>query len=163
MSDHTAFSMELEGRHALVTGATSGIGRAAAVALAGAGAVVSVSGRDTTRGNEAVGEFESRGGRAVFIAADLIEQGAAERLVRESVAVLGPLDVVVASAGVIHPASIFEISDDQWRHTMAVNLDAVFATSRAAVREMRDRGGSVVLGRVHVSERVVYEREGDEC
>jgi NAD(P)-dependent dehydrogenase (short-subunit alcohol dehydrogenase family) len=136
--------MELRDKHALVTGGTSGIGAAAARALADAGARVSVSGRDASRGREVVRTIESKGGRAVFIEADLREMEAADRLVEAAVGALGPLDVLVAAAGVIHSASVFETSDEQWRHTMAVNLDAVFATGRAAARAMRDRGGSII-------------------
>jgi len=136
--------MNLSGMHALVTGATSGIGAAAARALAAAGAGVTVSGRDSERGRRVVEEIESAGGRAVFIGADLVEAKAADGLVKAAVAELGALDVLVAGAGVHPVASIFETTDEMWRHAMAVNLDAVFAVSRAAVRSMRERGGVVI-------------------
>ena len=136
--------MELNDKHALVTGATSGIGAAAAEALAAAGAKVTVAGRDQDRGRSVVDAIESRGGRAAFIAVDLLESGAADRLVEMAIDGMGPIDILVASAGVHPVASVFDTTDEMWRHAMAINLDAVFTVSRAAVRAMRESGGNVI-------------------
>jgi NAD(P)-dependent dehydrogenase (short-subunit alcohol dehydrogenase family) len=88
--------------------------------------------------------IRAKGGQAEFIAADLTAPNAADDLVAAAVAAAGPLDILVASAGVHHVASLFDTSDSIWRETMAVNLDAVFTISRAAARAMRERGGSVI-------------------
>jgi NAD(P)-dependent dehydrogenase (short-subunit alcohol dehydrogenase family) len=136
--------MELSDRHAVVTGGSSGIGAAAAEALAAAGALVTVSGRDVARGAGVVDAIRRDGGRAEFVAADLTVPGAADELVDSAIGLFGPLDILVAGAGVHHVASIFDTTDEMWRETMAVNLDALFAMSRAAALAMRERGGSVI-------------------
>ncbi|MDT7766694.1 MAG: hypothetical protein QOC63_6114, partial [Mycobacterium sp.] len=87
---------DLEGKVALVTGATSGIGRAAAVQLAAQGAAVIVHGRDVARGVAAVAEIENGGGSARFVGADLAEPAEVLRLAREA----GDVDILVNNAGV---------------------------------------------------------------
>src|SRR5580692_6107589 len=89
-------TMELEGKKALVTGGTSGIGREVAKQLAGLGAEVSVSGRDAARGGETVAAIEAAGGTAHFVAADLGDFGAIARLAEE----VGEVDILVNNAGV---------------------------------------------------------------
>src|SRR6202165_2004576 len=86
---------DLEGKVALVTGATSGIGKAAAVQLAAQGATVIVHGRDVTRGVAVVAEIENRGGSARFVGADLGEPAEALRLAEE----VGDVDILVNNAG----------------------------------------------------------------
>src|SRR5579864_3803757 len=92
---------EFKGKTALVTGATSGIGRATAVALAEAGARVAVSGRDEKRGEAVVDEIRANGGSALFLAADLLDgQAALDLAQRATDALGGRVDVLVNSAGV---------------------------------------------------------------
>src|SRR5258707_10184692 len=86
---------DLEGKIALVTGATSGIGQAAAVQLAAQGATVIVHGRDATRGDAVVAEIENGGGAARFVGADLAEPAQALRLAQE----VGDVDILVNNAG----------------------------------------------------------------
>ncbi len=104
-----------------------------------------VSGRDATRGRAVVERIEAAGGRAEFCGVDLRAAGAAEMLVAESVARLGGLDILVNNAGILHTANALETSDEQWEGTMAVNVTAVFAMSRAAVRHMRAAGGGAIV------------------
>ncbi len=127
----------LEGKLALVTGGSRGIGRAISLELARAGAQVVVgyrSGRDEA---EAVaGEV---GGRAVQ--ADVADPGAAGRLVEEA----GDLDILVNNAGITRDGLIARMSDEDWRAVIDTNLGGVFATCRAAARGMmRKRSGSIV-------------------
>jgi len=133
-------------RVVLVTGSTTGIGEACALAFAQGGATVMVSGRDAERGHAVVARIEGAGGRADFTVADLREQGAADRLVSATVARLGGLDIVVNNAGILYTANSLETSDAVWLDTMAVNVNALFFVSRAAVRHMRaaGRGGAIV-------------------
>ena len=137
--------MTFKDKAILVTGSTSGIGAAAARRFGAAGGRVVISGRHRERGNAVVDEITAAGGDAHFIAADLGESSACDRLVAAAVERLGRLDVLVNAAGVIFRADALETSDAAWRETMAVNVDAVFYLSRAAVRVMKPQGGGAIV------------------
>lgn len=137
--------MTFKDKAILVTGSTSGIGAAAARRFGAAGGRVVISGRHGERGNAVVDEITAAGGDAHFIAADLGESSACDRLVAAAVEHLGRLDVLVNAAGVIFRADALETSDAAWRETMAVNVDAVFYLSRAAVRVMKPQGGGAIV------------------
>jgi 3-oxoacyl-[acyl-carrier protein] reductase len=127
----------LEGKTALVTGASRGIGRAVAVELAGAGASVVVGYRSGREEAEALAQ--EIGGRAVQ--ADVSEPAAAARLVEEA----GDLDILVNNAGLTRDGVLARMSDDDWRVVLETNLSAVFYTCRAVTRGMmKRRAGSIV-------------------
>jgi 3-oxoacyl-[acyl-carrier protein] reductase len=127
----------LEGKTALVTGASRGIGRAVAVELAGAGAAVVVgyrSGKD-----EAESLASEIDGRAVQ--ADVSSAGDARRLVEEA----GDVDILVNNAGLTRDGLLARMSDDDWRTVIETNLSSVFYTCRAVCRPMmKKRAGSIV-------------------
>ena len=137
--------MSFAGKVVLVTGSTTGIGEACAKVFAGSGAVVMVSGRNEPRGRKVVERIHAQGGRAEFAALDLREAGACDRLVAETVERLGGLDVLVNNAGILYTADAVGTSDEQWLDTMAVNVNALFYLSRAAVRHMQRRGGGAIV------------------
>jgi len=124
----------------LVTGSTSGIGEACAQVFAESGAAVMVSGRDRERGRRVVAAIAAAGGRAQFLPADLRAEGACERLITETIERLGGLH-----AGILYTASAPDTSDAQWLDTMAVNVNALFYLSRAAVKHMKPAGGGVIV------------------
>jgi 3-oxoacyl-[acyl-carrier protein] reductase len=127
----------LEGKNALVTGASRGIGRAIATELARAGASVVVSYR--TGADEAEELAKEIGGRAVQ--ADVSDAESAAALVEEA----GDLDVLVNNAGVTRDGLIVRMSDEDWRTVIDTNLSSCFYTSRAVTRGMmRKRAGSIV-------------------
>jgi 3-oxoacyl-[acyl-carrier protein] reductase len=127
----------LEGKLALVTGASRGIGRAIASELATAGAQVVVGYR--TAGEEAEALARELGGRAVQ--ADISDPEQAARLVEEA----GDLDILVNNAGLTRDGLIARMSDEDWRTVLDTNLGGVFHTCRAAARGMmRRRAGSIV-------------------
>jgi 3-oxoacyl-[acyl-carrier protein] reductase len=127
----------LEGKSALVTGASRGIGRAIATELARAGASVVVSYR--TGADEAEALAQEIGGRAVQ--ADVSDAASAAALVEES----GDLDILVNNAGVTRDGLIVRMSDDDWREVIDTNLASCFFTCRAVTRGMmRKRAGSIV-------------------
>jgi 3-oxoacyl-[acyl-carrier protein] reductase len=127
----------LEGKNALVTGASRGIGRAIAVELARAGASVVVSYQSAS--DEADALAQEIGGRAVQ--ADVSDPESAAKLVEEA----GDLDVLVNNAGVTRDGLIVRMSDDDWRTVIDTNLSSCFYTSRAATRGMmKRRAGSIV-------------------
>ena len=139
--------IDLSGRVALVTGGSRGIGAATAVMLAEAGADVALTYR--TRKDEAdkVGKRIERIGRQwTALQADLSRRDDCERVVRETAEAYGKLDILVANAGIWSPddTPVSEMADEQWRTTMATNLDSVFWGTRAALRVMK-RGGRVVI------------------
>lgn len=137
----------LDGRTALVTGGSRGIGRAVALMLARAGADVAISYRSRAAEAESVvAEVKALGRRALAIGGDLAEQAAAERMGSDVAKAFGRLDIFVANAGV-WPADevpLGRLSPERWRATMAANLDAVFFSTRAALGLMGP-GGKVVL------------------
>ena len=127
----------LEGKHALVTGASRGIGRAIAAELAAAGATVVVGYRSGQEEAEALAA--EIGGRA--IQADVSSADDARRLVEEA----GELDILVNNAGLTRDGLLARMSDDDWRTVLDTNLSSVFYTCRAVTRQMmKRRSGSIV-------------------
>lgn len=137
----------LHGRVALVTGGGSGIGAAAARTMArqGAAAVVLV-GRTADELDEVVTEIESAGGNALAITADVSDEQSLVEAYRTTTTEYGRLDVVVANAGVNGRwAGIDELTADDFRSTLDINLTGTFLTVKHAVPHLRRQGGSVII------------------
>ena len=137
--------MSFAGKTVLVTGSTTGIGEACARVFAESGARVMVSGRSETRGLAVAEAIRAAGGSAQFTAVDLRAAGACERLVDETVERLGGLDILVNNAGILYTANALDTNNEQWLDTMAVNVNALFYLSRAAVRHMRTAGKGAIV------------------
>ncbi len=141
--------ISLSGQTALVTGASRGIGRAAALLLARAGADVALTCRSRVSDAEQVAaEIRALGRRAWVGAGDLGDPEAVERLFTAAHAALGPLDCFVGNAGV-WPSEVTPLKDmtpGRWTDTLRINLDSVFLTTRAALRRMRPGGRVVLVG-----------------
>jgi 3-oxoacyl-[acyl-carrier protein] reductase len=141
--------LDLSGRRAVVTGGSRGVGRAIARMLAAAGAHVGISYRD--RHDEAarvVRELEQGGVSAWAHSGDLADPAQADRLFARAHDEFGGVDIFIGNAGIWPPADvpIARMSDEQWRRTMAVNLDAIFYCTRAAARVMKPDGRIVLIG-----------------
>jgi len=138
--------MSLAGKVAIVTGGTSGIGAAAALLFAQDGAKVTITGRNEGRGGAVAAGARALPGEIEFLAGEIVESAFCDRLVDATVERFGRLDILVNNAGIYPPATVVEATDALWREAMAINLDAVFYLTRAAVRRMRDQGegGSIV-------------------
>jgi NAD(P)-dependent dehydrogenase (short-subunit alcohol dehydrogenase family) len=133
-----------EGRGVLVTGGSSGIGRAAVHAFVAEGAVVAAAGRSRERLQE-VRRSARDPDRVHPLVADLADRNGARRMVAEAIGVLGGIDVVVNNAGIAYEEPVLEIPDRTWDETIAVNLTAPFVVSQEAARHMIDRGGGVIV------------------
>jgi NAD(P)-dependent dehydrogenase (short-subunit alcohol dehydrogenase family) len=130
---------------ALVTGATSGIGRATALALAATGLHVAVAGRDKTRGDQTVAAIHAAGGRADFVAADLRDAAAATQLARAAEAVLGHVDVLVNNAGSGAFGPTVETTETAFDDLFALNVKTPYFLTAALVPGMVERGGGIIV------------------
>lgn len=129
----------------IVTGATSGMGRAVALLFAAEGARVIASGRDQARGRTLVAEAASTGGCVEFVAGDVRLPETNQRLVETCVERFGGVGSVVSCAGMLGLGSATELPIDTWRETMAVNLDAVYYLLRSALPTLSAGGGGTVV------------------
>lgn len=138
---------DLTGRTALVTGASSGLGRHFALTLARAGARVALAARRTERLNETVKAIETAGGEALAIELDVTDPAAIAPAFDKAESALGPVTILVPAAGVTARAFFTETQEDQWRHVMGTNLDGVWRTCREGARRMQAQGtgGSIIL------------------
>lgn len=137
--------MRLEGKVAIITGATSGMGKGIAQRFVKEGASVILSGRDEERGNELMKSLQLEGGRAVFVKGDVSEAKTNENLVRAAINHFGKLDIVVTNAGKLGLGSVTDIDINEWHETINTNLNANFYLSRYAIPEMQKQGKGVIL------------------
>jgi NAD(P)-dependent dehydrogenase (short-subunit alcohol dehydrogenase family) len=136
--------MSFTGKTVIVTGATSGIGRAAALAFAEAGAQLVLVGRSDTALTEIGAAVGASGARSVTCAADITEETAPGRVVDAAVNAFGGIDVLVNAAGIIATGSVENTSDEVWDQMMAINVRAPFRLTRAAAPHLIARRGAVV-------------------
>jgi 3-oxoacyl-[acyl-carrier protein] reductase len=138
--------MKLQGRVALVTGGSRGIGRAIAQALAAEGAAVAVNYRGSReKAEEVAREITSSGGRAVALGGDVAELDQATALVEQTVKELGGLHVLVNNAGIAKDGLIFNLKPEDWLSVMRVNFGGVFNCTKAAMPHfMAQRDGVIV-------------------
>ena len=128
----------LQGRRAIVTGASSGIGRAIAIALGRAGAVVAVNYANDARGAEAVVDEIRAGGRdALAVKADVSKPGDAEALFAAAVSRFGGVDIAVMNAGIQRDAPFADMRVDDWQRVIDVNLTGAFLCAQQAVRQFK--------------------------
>lgn len=152
-------SFRLDGRRALVTGGSRGIGLAAAQALAQAGADVVLVARDAQALDRACAAIAAEGGKATACVLDVTDSGAVDR----ALSALAPFDVLVNCAGTNRPAMLADTTDDDLRAVLDLNVCAAFGVTRAVARGMQraGRGGSVItvssqMGHVGGPKRTVY-------
>ena len=135
----------LAGRIALVTGASRGIGRAIARALAGQGASVYLGARDEARLAEAVKEITATGGKASALALDVSDRASAQAVIDAIVEAQGRLDLLVNNAGVTRDNLLLRMKPEEWDAVLATNLTGAFHCTRAALRPMlKQRYGRIV-------------------
>ena len=129
---------------AIVTGASSGIGRAASVAFAAEGAAVVAVGRDTAALEGVIADCAHAGGAAIAVGTDLTTPSGPDEIVQHAVSRFGGIDVVVNAAGIIATGGTDNTADDVWDRVMALNVRAPFRLMRAAFPYLKERRGAVV-------------------
>ena len=135
---------ELDGRAALVTGATSGIGHATALRFASEGARVAIVGRDVESLKRTAEEVRTRGGEALEVQADVMVEADARRAVETAAESFGGLDVLVNAAGIISNGTVENTTLPDWDAMMNVNLRSVFHLMQLAAPHLERRPGNVV-------------------
>jgi len=135
----------LDGKVAFITGASSGIGKATALLFAKEGAKVAIVARRQDKGEATLNEIKALGAEGIFIKADVSRVDEVNLAVETTVNSFGKLDIGVNNAGIIGEfGSILEMTDENWRNVMAINLDGVFYALRAEARMMTVNGGSII-------------------
>jgi len=138
--------MKLQGRIALVTGASRGIGRAIAGVLASEGAAVGVNYRSgKEKALEVVKEIEAKGGKAVALPGDVADYGQAQTLIKQTIAELGGLHILINNAGIAKDGLIFNLEPEDWLAVMKVNFGGVFNCTKSVMPHfMGQRDGVIV-------------------
>ena len=138
--------MRLADKVAIVTGSTAGIGKGSAELFAREGAKVVVSGRTVDAGEQVVAGIRASGGEAIFVKADVSIATDVQRLVNETVAAYGKLDVLFNNAGTGSKGLTADESEESWDRCMTINLKSVFLGIKYAVPEMIRNGGTGLPG-----------------
>jgi len=136
---------KLQGRVAIITGATSGIGRATAILFADEGAKVVAVGRRRQKGEELVDLITKKGGEVLYVAADVSKAADCKRVVNTTVENYGRLDILFNNAGVIHIGKITDTSEEDYDRVMDINVKGVYLASKYAIPEiLKSEGGAII-------------------
>ncbi len=140
-------NISFEGKVALVTGSSSGIGKATAIEFARSGAKVVVHYNSNKKGSVAVAEeIKSMGGEAIAIGGDLVEKKNVDRLISETVKAFGGIDILVNNAGtLVERKNIADMSEDLWDRVMDVNMKSTFLCTNAAIPHIKKRKGGRII------------------
>ena len=136
---------KLSGKTAIITGATSGIGKATALLFAEEGANVVITGRRTELGERVVDEIGQKGGRCVFVQADHSQSEAASLVLEQTLASFGRVDILFNNAGIVTEGTAETTSDEVWNETFAINVTAVWRMCKVVLPVMKQQGGGVIV------------------
>jgi gluconate 5-dehydrogenase len=141
----SAPTFRLDGRVALVTGSSTGIGLALARGLAQVGATVVINARNAARLNDAAGALRADGLTAHAMAFDVTDSAAVDAAVERIEAEVGPIHILINNAGMTRRGPLTELSDADWRAVLTTNLDSAFYVGRAVARRMIPRGAGRIV------------------
>ena len=136
---------KLTGKVAIVTGGTSGIGRASALLFAEEGARVIFSGRRTQLGHDLETRIRQLGGQALFVETDHTDPEQCARLVAASLQTFGQIDILFNNAGIVTKGTAETTTEEDWTNTLALNVTAVWRMCRLVIPELRRQGGGVIV------------------
>jgi NAD(P)-dependent dehydrogenase (short-subunit alcohol dehydrogenase family) len=137
--------MRLHNKVALITGGTSGIGKATAALFAQEGARVAITGRNQERGQEVVSTIGRAGGKAIFLECDVRSAEQCRRAVSETLKAFGRLDVLFNNAGVYYPHTALDCTEEEWDLQIDINLKGTFLMSKYALPTMIAQGSGVII------------------
>ena len=146
---------QLGGKTAVVTGATRGIGRALARALAEAGANIVIVGRDEAAAREVEAELSELGTPTLTVIAEITERAAVERVLAATLERFGRADILINNAGTCIHKPALDVTDEEWRQVMSVNVDALWITSQVFGRQMVAQGGGTIVNIGSISAQIV--------
>jgi NAD(P)-dependent dehydrogenase (short-subunit alcohol dehydrogenase family) len=137
--------MKLKDKVALITGAGSGIGRATAILFAEEGAKITVADLDPDGGLDTVKQITDKGGKAIFIRANVAQSADAQRIIDVTVNTYGRLDILFNNAGITAVGTVETLTEEEWDRVVAVNLKGPFLCSKYAIPHMRKQGGGCII------------------
>jgi len=137
--------MRLEGKVAIITGGTFGIGESTALLFAKEGAKVVIAARNAEKGESVVSQIKEQGGDAIFVKTDVANEQDVQNLVKETVDTFGKLDVLFANAGVGAGGDIHETTMEDWNRLISIDLTGVFLCSKFAIPAMIKNGGGSII------------------
>ena len=153
--------MRLEGKVAIVTGAASGYGKGSAEMFAREGAKVAVADINGAEAKKVVGTINAAGGEAIAVQADISKADDAKRMVEETVAKFGKLNVLFNNAGVEHMGLVHEVTEEDWDRIMNVNLKGTWLCSKYAIPHLVEAGGGSMVHTASLS--ALKGRTGNAC
>ncbi len=136
---------ELVGKKAIITGGASGIGRAAALLFADAGAAVVVADIDDQGSEAVVKKIHAGSGEGIYVHCDVTKAEDCQRAVQKTINSFGGVDILFNNAGIIRRASVIDTTEEQWERVMAVNVKSIFLMSKYTIPYMIQAGGGVIL------------------
>ena len=151
--------MRLKNKVALITGASSGIGRATAILFAKEGAKVVVADIDSKGGAETVKMIKNNGGKAVFVYADVTVAAETQKILETALKEYGRLDILFNNAGINPLGTVADTSEEVWNRTIDVNLKSIFLCSKYAIPIMTKQGGGVIINTASVNGLVALPDE----
>jgi len=137
--------MRLQGKVALITGGTSGIGSATAIRFVEEGASVTITGRNVERGEQVVKDIVEKGGAALFIQSDVRRANDCRNAVDKTLERFGKIDVLFNNAGVFHPKTIPDCTEEEWDETIESSLKGAFLMSKYALPSMIEQGSGSII------------------
>lgn len=137
--------MKLEGKVAIVTGATSGMGRATAVLFAKEGAKVVVTGRNEERAQAVVDEIKANGGEAIYVIVDASKVEDCKKIFDATMEAFGTVDILVNNAGMLSMSPLLEVSIEEWNKVFAVNVTSALYLTQLCAPVMKEKGKGVIV------------------